>query len=48
MCFRKCVTGAIKGGKLDRSEESCMANCTDRFLDVSSLTMKHLESLRRP
>ncbi|EMR71309.1 hypothetical protein MGN70_011137 [Eutypa lata] len=47
MCFKKCITGAIKGGKLDRTEEGCMANCADRFLDVSSLTMKHLQNLRQ-
>lgn len=46
MCFKKCITGAIKGGKLDRTEEGCMANCADRFLDVSSLTMKQLQNMR--
>ncbi|KAK7746136.1 Mitochondrial import inner membrane translocase subunit tim8 [Diatrype stigma] len=46
MCFNKCITGAIKGGKLDRTEEGCMANCADRFLDVSSLTMKQLQNMR--
>ncbi|KAH8674085.1 Tim10/DDP family zinc finger protein [Xylariales sp. PMI_506] len=47
MCWKRCVTGAIKGGKLDKSEEGCMANCVDRFLDVSGLTMKHLQNLRQ-
>ncbi|KAI1144156.1 Tim10/DDP family zinc finger-domain-containing protein [Hypoxylon sp. FL0543] len=47
MCFKKCVTGTIRGGKLDRSEEGCMANCADRFVDVSQLTMKHLQSMRQ-
>ncbi|KAI0455490.1 Tim10/DDP family zinc finger protein [Xylaria acuta] len=47
VCFKKCVTGTIKNGKLDKTEESCMANCADRFLDVSSLTMKHLQNMRQ-
>ncbi|KAI2612243.1 Tim10/DDP family zinc finger-domain-containing protein [Hypoxylon fragiforme] len=47
MCFRKCVTGTIRSGKLDKSEEGCMANCADRFIDVSQLTMKHLQNLRQ-
>ncbi|KAI1502300.1 Tim10/DDP family zinc finger protein [Biscogniauxia marginata] len=46
-CFNKCITGSIRSGKLDKSEESCMANCADRFLDISSLTMKHLQNLRQ-
>ncbi|KAI1375910.1 Tim10/DDP family zinc finger-domain-containing protein [Hypoxylon crocopeplum] len=46
-CFRKCITGTIRGGKLDKSEEGCVANCADRFVDVSQLTMKHLQSLRQ-
>ncbi|KAI1464793.1 Tim10/DDP family zinc finger-domain-containing protein [Daldinia caldariorum] len=47
MCFRKCVTGAIRSGKLDRAEEGCMANCADRFIDVSQLTVKHLQNMRQ-
>ncbi|KAH9900630.1 Tim10/DDP family zinc finger protein [Xylariomycetidae sp. FL2044] len=46
ICFRKCVTGSIKSGKLDRTEESCMSSCADRFLDVSKLTMTHLQNMR--
>ncbi|KAI0166291.1 Tim10/DDP family zinc finger protein [Xylariaceae sp. FL1272] len=47
MCFKKCVTGTIKDGKLNSSEEGCMANCAERFFDVSSLTMKHLQNMRQ-
>ncbi|OTA80164.1 hypothetical protein M434DRAFT_401877 [Hypoxylon sp. CO27-5] len=46
ICFKKCITGTIRSGRLDKSEEGCMANCADRFVDVSQLTMKHLQSLR--
>ncbi|KAI6092455.1 Tim10/DDP family zinc finger-domain-containing protein [Hypoxylon rubiginosum] len=45
-CFRKCITGTIRSGKLDKTEESCMANCADRFVDVSRLTIGHLQQLR--
>ncbi|KAI2642617.1 Tim10/DDP family zinc finger protein [Xylaria nigripes] len=47
VCFKKCITGTIKSGSLDRSEESCVANCTERFFDASALTMKHLGDLRQ-
>lgn len=47
MCFRKCVTSAIKTNKLERNEESCLANCVDRFMDVSVLSVKHLQSMRQ-
>ncbi|KAI1754282.1 Tim10/DDP family zinc finger protein [Xylaria castorea] len=47
VCFKKCITGTIKNGKLDKNEESCMANCAERFFDVSSLTMKHLQNMRQ-
>ncbi|KAI1818782.1 Tim10/DDP family zinc finger protein [Poronia punctata] len=45
-CFTKCVTGTIKSGSLDRSEESCMQNCAARFFDISNLTMQHLQKMR--
>ncbi|KAK9771110.1 putative Tim10/DDP family zinc finger protein [Seiridium cardinale] len=38
---------AIKSGQMDKTEQACMANCADRFLDVSSLTMKHLQNMRQ-
>ncbi|KAJ0309004.1 Mitochondrial import inner membrane translocase subunit tim8 [Colletotrichum tropicale] len=38
--------GSIRGSKLERGEESCLANCVDRFLDVNFLTMKHLNNMR--
>ncbi|KAI0603381.1 Tim10/DDP family zinc finger protein [Biscogniauxia sp. FL1348] len=46
-CFNKCITGTIRNGKLDKTEESCMSNCAERFFDISSLTMKHLQNLRQ-
>ncbi|KAI0971190.1 Tim10/DDP family zinc finger protein [Xylaria arbuscula] len=47
VCFKKCITGTIKNGKLDKTEEGCMANCAERFFDVSTLTMKHLQNIRQ-
>lgn len=46
ICFRKCVTSTIKSGKLDRSEEPCLQNCVDRFMDANSLVLKQLEIMR--
>ncbi|KAI5457898.1 Tim10/DDP family zinc finger protein [Mariannaea sp. PMI_226] len=46
VCWAKCITGNIKNSKLDRSEEGCLANCVDRFLDMNFLTMKHLNNMR--
>ncbi|KAI0377804.1 Tim10/DDP family zinc finger-domain-containing protein [Hypomontagnella monticulosa] len=46
MCFRKCITSTIRNGKLDKTEEGCMTNCANRFIDVSHLTVKHLQSMR--
>ncbi|KAF4975614.1 hypothetical protein FZEAL_7605 [Fusarium zealandicum] len=40
------LTGSIKNSKLDKSEETCLANCVERFLDVNYLTMKHLNGMR--
>ncbi|KAF7532281.1 hypothetical protein G7054_g8089 [Neopestalotiopsis clavispora] len=47
VCWNKCITGTIKSGQMDKNETSCMVNCADRFLDASSLTMKHLQSMRQ-
>ncbi|CAH7666534.1 Tim10/DDP family zinc finger-domain-containing protein [Phakopsora pachyrhizi] len=34
MCFDKCVPKA-PDSRFSRSEESCLVNCVDRFLDAS-------------
>ena len=47
ICWKKCVSGTIRNGKRDKSEEGCLASCVDRFLDVNLLTMKHLQSMRQ-
>ncbi|KAI4728165.1 hypothetical protein E4T49_04018 [Aureobasidium sp. EXF-10728] len=45
-CFRKCITSKISSGKLDRSEEPCMQNCVDRFMDANLVVIKNLEQMR--
>lgn len=47
MCFRKCVTSKISAGKLDRSEEPCVMNCVDRYMDANMTVIKHLEQMRQ-
>ena len=46
ICFKKCITGSISSGKLAGKEESCMANCVDRFMDSNLAVLAHLEKLR--
>jgi len=45
-CFRKCITSKISSGKLDRSEEPCMQNCVDRYMDANLTVIRHLEQMR--
>ncbi|KAK0621284.1 hypothetical protein B0T17DRAFT_591201 [Bombardia bombarda] len=46
VCWKKCVPGAIKSNTLDSGEQTCLANCVDRFMDVNLTTMKHLTNMR--
>lgn len=46
-CFKKCITSKITSGALDRSEEPCMRNCVDRFMDASGAVIRHLEQMRQ-
>ena len=48
ICWKKCITGNLKSGSLDKGEETCLANCVERFMDVNGMTMKHLAGLRKP
>lgn len=47
VCWKKCITGTIKSGKLDKSEQTCLSNCVQRVLDINFLTVKHLEKMRQ-
>lgn len=46
VCWKKCVTGTIKSGKLEKSEETCAANCVDRFMDANMTVIQHLNKMR--
>jgi Tim10/DDP family zinc finger len=46
VCWKKCMTGTIRSGKLDKAEESCAQNCVERFLDGDLAVIKHLEAMR--
>ncbi|KAI9012381.1 Tim10/DDP family zinc finger protein, partial [Hyaloraphidium curvatum] len=42
VCFEKCVKG-VKAKGLDKSEEACVANCVERFLDLSAVIQTRLQ-----
>jgi len=42
MCWDKCITGT-PSTRFSRSEESCLSNCIDRFLDSSIYLVKQIE-----
>lgn len=44
MCWDKCLAGSRLGNKLDRSDENCLGNCVERFLDTGIFLVKRLES----
>lgn len=46
VCWRKCITGNIRSGKLEKNEDSCMQNCVERFMDANFTVIKHLETMR--
>ncbi|BDD61958.1 Mitochondrial import inner membrane translocase subunit tim8 [Monascus purpureus] len=46
VCWKKCITGKITSGRLDRTEESCAQNCVERWMDTNLSVLKHLEALR--
>lgn len=46
-CFSKCVTGPITSGQLSKSEEGCMNDCLNRFLDVNIKVVQQLQNASR-
>mgnify|MGYP001199333145 CR=1 FL=1 len=40
-CTQKCLSN--KGGRLDRSEQHCIANCYDRYWDTRNTIMKEMQ-----
>ncbi|KAK3302082.1 Tim10/DDP family zinc finger-domain-containing protein [Chaetomium strumarium] len=47
ICWKKCITSSVRSGALDKGEQTCLANCVDRFMDANLLTMKHLRDMRQ-
>ncbi|KTW26097.1 hypothetical protein T552_02992 [Pneumocystis carinii B80] len=45
-CFKRCITNKL-GNNLDRSEETCLQNCVDRWLDVNIHLIKYLENSKK-
>ncbi|KDQ63832.1 hypothetical protein JAAARDRAFT_189362 [Jaapia argillacea MUCL 33604] len=45
MCWDKCITGT-PSTRFSRTEESCLVNCVERFLDTSLFMVKQIEQLR--
>ncbi|KAG2216436.1 hypothetical protein INT45_012624 [Circinella minor] len=43
-CWDKCIFKI--NNSMDRSDESCLSNCVERFLDSSLFVVKRLEDLR--
>ncbi|KAG0166834.1 Mitochondrial import inner membrane translocase subunit tim8 [Apophysomyces sp. BC1034] len=43
-CWDKCIFKV--NNKTDRSDEACLSNCVERFLDTSLFIVKRLEDLR--
>ncbi|OJJ89506.1 Tim10/DDP family zinc finger protein [Aspergillus glaucus CBS 516.65] len=46
VCWKKCITGKVSSGRLDRTEEACAQNCVERWMDTNLSVLKHLEALR--
>ncbi|TDL28354.1 hypothetical protein BD410DRAFT_780850 [Rickenella mellea] len=45
MCWDKCITGT-PSTRFSRSEESCLTNCVERFLDTSLFMVRKIEEQR--
>lgn len=48
MCFKKCnANRPIASGTLDSSEEQCLTNCLNRFLDTNIKVVQALQGGQR-
>jgi hypothetical protein len=45
MCWKKCITGQIHSGELERGEKSCLRGCVDAFAEIRLWPSK--EELRK-
>ncbi|CAL9168624.1 unnamed protein product [Musa hybrid cultivar] len=44
-CWDKCISGT-PGSKLSSKDSACLSNCARRFMDMSMLIMKKLQSMQ--
>ncbi|KAL9275158.1 Mitochondrial import inner membrane translocase subunit TIM8-like protein [Drosera capensis] len=44
VCWDKCITGT-PGSKFSSGEASCLTNCAQRYLDLSMMIAKRLQSM---
>ncbi|KAK3439721.1 mitochondrial import inner membrane translocase subunit TIM8-like [Eucalyptus grandis] len=44
-CWDKCITGT-PGSKFSSSESTCLANCAQRYMDMSIIIMKRFQSMQ--
>ncbi|KAH7578536.1 hypothetical protein ACOSP7_000148 [Xanthoceras sorbifolium] len=45
VCWDKCIT-STPGSKFSSSESACLANCAQRYLDMSMIIMKRFQSMQ--
>ncbi|KIY45352.1 hypothetical protein FISHEDRAFT_31617, partial [Fistulina hepatica ATCC 64428] len=45
VCWKKCMTGT-PGTRLSTSEQTCLVNCVERFIDATVFMVKKLEDDR--
>ncbi|GAY56299.1 mitochondrial import inner membrane translocase subunit [Citrus sinensis] len=45
VCWDKCIT-STPGSKFSSSESACLANCAQRYLDMSVIIMKRFQSMQ--
>ncbi|KAJ1963487.1 Mitochondrial import inner membrane translocase subunit tim8 [Dimargaris xerosporica] len=43
LCWDKCISHP--SSKLNRTDETCLSNCVERFLDTSIYVVTHLDSV---
>lgn len=48
MCFKKCnANKPIVSGTVDRTEEECLNNCLNRFLDTNIKVVQALQGVQK-
>jgi hypothetical protein len=47
MCFKKCIIKDITNSNLDSTEEACVTDCLNRFLDTNIKVVQILQSMQK-